>query len=184
METSNTTNEITLTSESKMREVLEAYPSAQRALMRRYHIGGCSSCGFAPDDMLGDVLKKHNVLAVDEVIEHIKDSQEQEQRIQLSTKALAELLKGDNPPKLIDVRQPDEQAIVKLEGALPATQELMQEMNGNWDKGTPIVTYCHHGVRSLEAASFLIGHGFTNVRSLSGGIDAWAEEIDTSLKRY
>ena len=51
-------------------------------------------------------------------------------------------------------------------------------------KDTPIVTYCHHGIRSLEAASYLIGHGFTNVLSLAGGIDAWAKEIDTSLRRY
>ena len=57
-----TTTEIT--AESKMGAVLEAFPGAQRALMRRYHIGGCSSCGFAPEDRLGDVLARHNVLAV------------------------------------------------------------------------------------------------------------------------
>jgi len=177
-----TTTEIT--AESKMGEVLEAFPGAQRALMRRYHIGGCSSCGFAPEDRLGDVLAKHNVLAVEEVIEHIKTSHAEEQRIQIQPQDLAEGLKGSTPPRLLDVREPEELAIAKLEGAVQATQELVQELMARWPKDTPIVTYCHHGIRSLEAASYLIGHGFTNVRTLAGGIDAWAEQIDPALPRY
>ncbi len=56
-------------------------------------------------------------------------------------------------------------------------------MMSTWSKDTPIVTYCHHGIGSLEAASYLIGHGFTKVLSLAGGIDAWAEDIDTTLRR-
>ena len=174
----------TITSESTMRSVLEAFPSAQRALMRRYHIGGCSSCGFAPDDRLGEVLARHNVLDVDEVIEHVKSSHEQEQGIQTTPEELSDALKGPTPPKLLDVRQPEEQAIVKLNGSLPVTQELAQEILSTWPKDAPILCYCHHGIRSLEAASYFIGHGFTNVRSLAGGIDAWAERIDPSLPRY
>ena len=46
------------------------------------------------------------------------------------------------------------------------------------------MVHCHLGQRSLEAASYLIGHGFTNVRSLRGGIDLWAQEVDPSLARY
>ena len=173
-----------ITSDSTMREVLEVYPGAQRALMRRYHIGGCSHCGFAPEDRLAEVLTQHNVLNVDEVIEHIKTSHEQEQQLQVSPQELATALKGDNPPRLLDARSPEECAIAKLQGSLHATQDLTQEMMSNWPKDTPIVTYCHHGIRSLEAASYLIGHGFIHVLSLAGGIDAWAEEIDTSLRRY
>ncbi len=177
-----TTTEIT--AESKMGAVLEAFPGAQRALMRRYHIGGCSSCGFAPEDRLGEVLAKHNVLAVGDVIEYIKTSHAEEQRIQIQPQDLAEALKSPTPPRLLDVREPEELAIVKLDGAVPVTQELVQEMMAGWPKDTPIVTYCHHGIRSLEAASYLIGHGFTDVRTLVGGIDAWAEQIDPSLPRY
>ena len=92
-----TTTEIT--AESKMGEVLEAFPGAQRALMRRYHIGGCSSCGFAPEDRLGDVLVKHNVLAVEDVIEYIKTSHADEQRIQIQPQDLAAALKNTTPPR-------------------------------------------------------------------------------------
>ena len=173
-----------ITSDSTMREVLEVYPSAQRALMRRYHIGGCSHCGFAPEDRLEQVLAKHNVLNVDEVIEHIKTSHEQEQGLQIGPQELAEALKGASPPRLLDVRSHEERDMVQLDGSLHATQDLTQEMMSSWPKDTPIVTYCHHGIRSLEAASYLIGHGFTNVLSLAGGIDTWVEEIDSSLRRY
>ena len=173
-----------ITPDSTMQQVLEIYPGAQRALMRHYHIGGCSHCGFAPEDRLEEVLAQHNVLNVNEVIEHIKTSHEQEQGIQIGPQELAEALKGDTPPRLLDVRSHEERAIVTLEGSLHATQDVVQEMNSTWPKDTPIVTYCHHGIRSLEAASYLIGHGFTNVLSLAGGINAWAEEIDTSLRRY
>ena len=43
---------------------------------------------------------------------------------------------------------------------------------------------CHHGVRSLDAAAYLRGHGFVNAKSMSGGIDAWALQIDPSTPRY
>ena len=167
-----------------MSEVLAAFPGAQQALMRRYHIGGCTSCGFVLDERLGDVLSRHGVADVNEVIEHIQTYQEQEARIQISPRQLADRLAGNEATNLIDVRGLEEFDIVHLEGARLATAELIEEMKSTWSKDTPIVTYCHHGIRSLEAASFLIGHGLTDVRSLTGGIDAWALEIDPKLPRY
>ena len=56
---------------STMREVLEAYPGAQRALFRRYHIGGCSSCGFQPSETLEQLCVRNNNLEVKEVIERV-----------------------------------------------------------------------------------------------------------------
>ena len=55
-----------------MREVLEVFPGAQRALFRRYHIGGCSSCGFQPEETLEQVCRRNGDLKVDEVLDHIK----------------------------------------------------------------------------------------------------------------
>ncbi len=173
----------TIHAESTMGEVLEAYPGARRALMGRYHIGGCSSCGFAPTDRLAEVLKRHNVLNSGEVIDHIVSSHEQEQRLQITPQDLAAALQRD-AVRLLDVRTPEEQDIVMLPGGIRVTQRLVQEMMSSWPKDTAIVTYCHTGLRSLDAASYFIGHGFTNVRSLAGGIDRWAVEIDPALPRY
>jgi predicted sulfurtransferase len=53
-----------------------------------------------------------------------------------------------------------------------------------WPKQTPMVLYCHTGRRSIDAASFLAGHGFTNVRSMTGGLEAWSCQVDSSVPRY
>jgi hypothetical protein len=57
--------------ESSMREVLEHFPGAQRARFRRYHIGGCSSCGFSPNETLAQVCTRNGNLDTAEVLAHI-----------------------------------------------------------------------------------------------------------------
>ena len=53
-----------------------------------------------------------------------------------------------------------------------------------WPKDSPIVVHCHLGERSVEAAFFLINQGFINVRSLTGGIDAWSAQVDPAVPKY
>jgi sulfur-carrier protein adenylyltransferase/sulfurtransferase len=85
---------------------------------------------------------------------------------------------------LIDVREPHEWDIVHIEGArlIPLSQlpERLSELDGH----AQIVTHCHHGARSMKALEILKGAGFGKVRSLAGGIDAWAERVDPGLARY
>jgi rhodanese-related sulfurtransferase len=52
------------------------------------------------------------------------------------------------------------------------------------DRGQQIVVYCHHGVRSLKVAEYLVGKGFTRVANLAGGIDAWSLHVDSRVPRY
>lgn len=104
--------------------------------------------------------------------------------MEITVHELAELLNCDPRPKLVDVREPGEYEIVRLEGGALLTQELMNEILEDWDKETEIVCYCHHGIRSLQATGFLRHHGFKNVRSMRGGIDLYAQEIDLALPRY
>ena len=73
----------TITGESFMQEVLQVFPGAQRALFRKYHIGGCSSCGFGPEETLAGVCERNGDLPVDEVIEKIQQSHEEDTRILL-----------------------------------------------------------------------------------------------------
>jgi hypothetical protein len=75
----------------QMREVLEHFPGAQRALFRRYHIGGCSSCGFSPDETLAQVCARNGNLDVAEVLAHIQSSHEQDAKVLISPAELAEL---------------------------------------------------------------------------------------------
>ena len=165
-----------------MQQVTTVFPSAQRALFQRYHVGGCSSCGFQPLDTLATVAMNHG-LDVNEVVEHIKRSQEMEKDLEITPRDAAELLK-EGKVKLLDVRTPEEYAVASVSGSVLVDQSLAQEILQTWPKDTAIVTMCHHGMRSLDAAAYLRGHGFTNTRSMSGGIDAWALQIDSSIPRY
>ena len=88
---------------------------------------------------------------------------------------------------LIDVREPHEFALARLEGAIliplrsvPGELAALQDQAG---QGT-LVVYCHHGVRSLQAAQWLREQGIEACQSMSGGIDAWSLMIDSSVPRY
>src|SRR5436190_1666439 len=85
----------TITPNSTMRDVLEAYPGAQRTLFRRYHIGGCSSCAFQPDETLEQVCGRNGHLPVDEVLAAIRSSHEGDARIWIEPKQLVEWREQD-----------------------------------------------------------------------------------------
>src|SRR4051812_4944238 len=167
-----------------MRELLQHYPGAQRALFRRYHIGGCSSCGFQPDETLEGVCARNNALSVTEVVEHILSSHEADLKMQLSPEELAGTLKDDPEAKLVDIRTREEYDTVHIEGAIFFTQELMQEILMKWDRRGTIAIIDHQGARSMDAAAYFAGHGFESVRAVRGGIDAWSQDVDPSLPRY
>jgi len=170
--------------DSSMREVLEVFPGAQRALFRRYHIGGCSSCGFAPDETLAQVCARNGNLDVAEVLAHIQSSHEQDAKILISPKELAELRQNDKSVKLVDVRSREEFEAVHIEGSVLLSQDAMRELMASGSNTNPIVVIDHAGKNGLDAAAYFMGHGLQNVRCLRGGIDAWAQEVDLKMRRY
>ena len=167
-----------------MREVLEAYPGAQRALFRRYHIGGCSQCGFQPTETLEQVCERNGGLNADEVLEHLRTSHEQDAKILIEPKELAEWLKRDKSIRLLDVRSREEFEAVRIEGSVLMSQPLTQEIMAEGTNSRPLVIVDHQGKQGLDAAAYFMGHGLTNVRCLRGGIDAWSQEVDKGMRRY
>jgi rhodanese-related sulfurtransferase len=167
-----------------MRELLVQFPGAQRALFRKYHIGGCSSCGFSQDETLSGVCSRNESLNVDEVVEHIIASHEADVAMQIEPRELADRIASGERLYLLDVRTREEWETVKLAGSHLFTQELMQEILGKESKDDLFVIYDHNGTRSMDAAAYFQGHGFANVKSLRGGIDAWSAEVDSTLPRY
>src|SRR3989442_7932109 len=97
-----TTTEI-IGPQTAMRDVLEAFPGAQRALFRRFHVGGCSSCAFQPEETLEQVCQRNGGLDVNEVLAHIRQSHEQDAKILIPPKELAEWLARDRTVRLVDV---------------------------------------------------------------------------------
>jgi len=169
---------------SPMRDMLEKFPGAQRALFRRYHIGGCSSCGFQPTETLAEVCARNGNLNVAEVLAHIQSSHEQDTKVLISPKDLAELLQHDKSVKLVDVRSREEFEAVKIAGSVLLSQDVMREIMGSGSDKHPIVVVDHQGKNGLDATAYFMGHGLQNVRCLRGGIDAWAQEVDPAMRRY
>ena len=167
-----------------MSALLQRYPGAQRALFRRYHIGGCASCGFQPTETLAEVCARNENLAIEEVGAHILASHEEDEKILISPADLAAALKADPAAKLIDIRTHEEFDAVHIEGAIFFSQELMQEILVHWDRAALLALIDHTGARSMDAAAYFAGHGFGNVRAVRGGIDAWSQEVDPALARY
>lgn len=167
-----------------MRELLEQYPGAQRALFRKYHIGGCSSCGFAPEETLAGVCARNENLDVDQVAEHILTSDAADRALQIEPRELADRLAAGEKIHLLDIRTREEFEAVKLPGAHFFTQEFMQEILARWSRQELVVIYDHQGTRSMDAAAYFEGHGFESIKSLRGGIDAWSAEVDPKLRRY
>src|SRR5438093_11848910 len=175
---------MTLGPESFMRDVLGLYPGAQRALFRRYHIGGCASCGFQPGETLAQVCQRNNNLDVSEVLEHIKTSHEQDAKLLIAPKELKEMRERQPNLKLVDVRSREEYSAVHIDGSLLLSQPVMQEMMSKWPRNQALVIVDHQGKTALDAAAYFLGHGFEDVRCLRGGIDAWSQEADPKLPRY
>ena len=106
-----------------------------------------------------------------------------EPNLEISPAEAAALLK-EGVVKFIDVRTPQEYEIARIEGCRLVDQALAKEIVESWPKETPLITVCHHGVRSLDAAVYLRQQGLTQTRSMSGGIDLWSRTIDPSIPRY
>src|SRR5436190_1396871 len=85
---------------------------------------------------------------------------------------------------VVDVREPHEYEIAHIDGAVLMPLGELPDRLGELDGHHEIVTHCHHGARSLKALEILKAAGFSKVRSLRGGIDAWAVNVDPALPRY
>ena len=87
---------------------------------------------------------------------------------------------------LLDVREAEELAIARIDGALhmPMGDVPMRSVELDPDSPTPVVCICHHGIRSAHVAAFLESRDFAGVLNLEGGIDRWAAEVDPSMARY
>ncbi len=102
----------------------------------------------------------------------------------ISAEGLSDLLKRGNHPSLIDVRDPWEFDLCRIEGS---TNIPMAEIPGaidTLDRQKDTIVICHHGMRSLQVAEYLEDAGFEKVTNLDGGIAAWAQRVDPEMPQY
>lgn len=180
----NTTNTATLQPNQTMEQILTAYPGAKRALFRAYHIGGCGSCGFQPQETLAELCARKGGLNPEEVIDCIQKHHQEDLTMMIEPKELKRLMDEGVAMKLIDMRSNEEHEAVSIQNSILLTRESMSELMNNPEKDMLVVLYDHQGQHVLDAGTYFAGHGFTNVRCLKGGIDEWAAQVDSNMPRY
>ncbi|MEI6544423.1 MAG: rhodanese-like domain-containing protein [Methylococcales bacterium] len=85
---------------------------------------------------------------------------------------------------LLDVREPHEFQYANITNSILIPLNQIPNRLNELDKDREIIVICHHGMRSQQAANYLIQSGFKNIANLSGGIDAWSCSSDSSVRRY
>jgi adenylyltransferase/sulfurtransferase len=104
--------------------------------------------------------------------------------VEITPREVAAWLQSDNPPFILDVREPNEWAIGHLPGAVRISiNELPARLN-ELDPSREIVAYCRSGVRSGRAVELLRSAGFRKVKNMTGGILRWSDEVDPSIPKY
>ena len=102
---------------------------------------------------------------------------------QLSPGELQQRLAGENPPFLLDVREAWEFEICHIPGSQHIPMERVPASLERLPRERDIVLICHHGLRSQQVGIYLQRMGFS-VLNLTGGVAAWAEQIDPGMPRY
>lgn len=102
----------------------------------------------------------------------------------ISVHQLAELRRANTPHTVLDVREANEVAVCEIDNALHIPMAQVPSRIEDLPLDEPIIVMCHHGMRSLRVVNFLRNAGRRNAVNLDGGIDAWADQIDTSMQRY
>ena len=106
---------------------------------------------------------------------------------EISPQEVQSRIDAGEPLVLIDVREPNEFAITRIEGAtlipMRSIPETLQELEAKADESTLII-FCHHGVRSLNVVNWLRNQGVASCQSMAGGIDAWSAVVDPLVPRY
>ncbi|MDX1923362.1 MAG: rhodanese-like domain-containing protein [Alphaproteobacteria bacterium] len=104
--------------------------------------------------------------------------------LEIDVKTLKAMMDSGEKFMLLDVREKDEYARAKIEGADLIPMGQVPSRISEVTKDYPLVVHCHHGGRSAKVVSWLRQNGFANASNLSGGIDAWSVHIDPTVARY
>jgi len=102
----------------------------------------------------------------------------------ISVEELKKRIDAGEKPVLLDVREPWEFSICKIEGSINISMSNTEKLINELNTDNEIITICHHGMRSLQVCNFLEENGFNRMLNLDGGIDSWAKIIDKDMTQY
>jgi len=139
----------------------------------------CKICGENPE--ITALIDYDAFCGVPGINHEIKPSRKNRD---ISPLELSELIKAGHHFTLVDVREPHELVISSIDGAKNIPLGVISKRLSELDPGNNIVVFCRTGSRSRRAQEILIGTGFTKVKNLLGGINAWVQEVDQSQTIY
>jgi rhodanese-related sulfurtransferase len=102
----------------------------------------------------------------------------------ISPKELKTRLDKGDTLVLLDVREDWEYSLAKINGSILVPLGTLPQSLTRLNRESEIIAICHHGMRSADATNFLLQQGFSNVKNLVGGIDAWSTQVDGAVPRY
>ena len=174
--------DIEIRADQRMEDLLVLLPGARRTLFAAYHVGGCQSCAYRDDETLSEVCARNDI-HLEEAIAALLASHERDQALLVQPRGLQERLEAGEGMVLLDIRSREEHDAVRLPGSKFLSQELQNDLFAHPPQET-IVLYDHRGRDVLDRCAWFRGHGLQNALALAGGIDAWAQEVDTKMRRY
>jgi rhodanese-related sulfurtransferase len=111
-------------------------------------------------------------------------SGEEMANLEITPKAVKERLDLGEKFLFIDVREAWEHEKARIEGSTLIPMREIPASRAQIEQAEDVIVFCHHGMRSMDVAVWLRGQGFDQARSMSGGIERWAAEVDPSVPRY
>lgn len=129
-------------------------------------------------------LAAHAGASAKVIIGRLEEIMQLQHDIEISCEDLNALVESGIRPVLLDVREPWEYETCHLKDSILLATMNFPEVLSGITEAPHVYTICHHGVRSYSAAMYLRQKGVQNVRSLAGGVDRWAQVIDTDMARY
>lgn len=104
--------------------------------------------------------------------------------MEITPREVKELLSREDNCFLVDVREQREHDTARMDGATLIPLRDIPSNLARFEQASEIVLFCHHGMRSLDAAAWLRSQGVEGARSMAGGIERWAVEVDPRIPRY
>lgn len=172
------------TPHSTMKDVIATLPYAKVLLQKHFHLGGCQKCGYEPHQTIEDVASHHQKESLD-ILMLLNTFLSHQSQIEIDPEELRSLINSSASRLcLIDVREPWEQKIAQIPGSEVLDEGRFSAVLDRAKECAYVVVYCHHGIRSRQAALFLREHGISGAVSLRGGIDQFATQVAPDLARY
>jgi rhodanese-related sulfurtransferase len=170
-----------ITEQSTLAEIGTYYPGIWNLLEKKYQL---PQTKLDPKWTLSTLSKNFDLPPAQIIFMEIQLENSSAQIEQITALEAHKLIQTEQEAEVLDVREAWEREFGSLPKSKPLNKTSFKELLKKSSKNSPILLYCHFGVRSLDAAHHFSREGFTRVYTIKGGIDAWSTQVDSSIPRY